>query len=70
MRTYTGFAAGGTPPIGHPTPIVTYADVSLRRNDPVWAAAGTPTTVFEIPLGTLIHVTGAHWAELATDEDG
>lgn len=65
VRAFTGFAAGGTPPIGHPAPVVTYADVSLRRNDPVWAAAGTPTTVFEVPLATLVHVTGARWAELA-----
>ncbi len=67
VRTHTGFVAGGTPPIGHPEPIVTYADTSLRRNDPVWVAAGTPTTVFEIPLDTLISVTGATWAELAED---
>ena len=67
VRTHTGFAAGGTPPIGHPAPVVTYADTGLRRNDPVWAAAGTPTTVFEIPLGTLVSVTGAVWAELAED---
>lgn len=65
VRTHTGFAAGGTPPIGHPEPIVTYADISLRRNDPVWAAAGTPTTVCAIPLTTLVHVTGAQWSEVA-----
>jgi prolyl-tRNA editing enzyme YbaK/EbsC (Cys-tRNA(Pro) deacylase) len=65
VRIHTGFAAGGTPPIGHPEPIVTYADISLRRNDPVWAAGGTPTTVFEIPLGKLISVSGAEWADLA-----
>ncbi len=32
VRRYTGFAAGGTPPIAHPAPLVIYADVSLRRN--------------------------------------
>ncbi len=67
VREHTGFAAGGTPPIGHPEPIVTYADVSLRRNDPVWAAAGTPTTVFAIGLSELMRVTGATWADLAED---
>jgi prolyl-tRNA editing enzyme YbaK/EbsC (Cys-tRNA(Pro) deacylase) len=65
VRTHTGFAAGGTPPIGHPEPIATYADVSLRRHDPVWAAGGTPTTVFEIRLGTLVEVTGARWADVS-----
>lgn len=65
VRDHTGFAAGGTPPIGHPEPVVTYADVSLRRNDPVWAAAGTPTTVCAMSLPTLVHVTGAQWVEVA-----
>jgi prolyl-tRNA editing enzyme YbaK/EbsC (Cys-tRNA(Pro) deacylase) len=65
VRSHTGFAAGGTPPIGHPEPIATYADVSLRRYDPVWAAGGTPTTVFEIPLDKLIEVTRALWADVS-----
>ena len=65
VRTHTGFAAGGTPPIGHPHPITTYADIGLQRHDMVWAAGGTPTTVFEIPLATLVAVTNATWADLA-----
>lgn len=65
VRTHSGFAAGGTPPFGHPEPIVLYADISLRRNELVWAAGGTPTTVFEVDLEDLVRVTGAKWADVA-----
>ena len=53
VRSATGFAAGGTPPFGHVQPIRVFADEALRRNDPVWAAGGTPTTVFPISLRDL-----------------
>lgn len=65
VRTHTGYVAGGTPPFGHPAPLVIYADESLRRNGEVWAAGGTPTTVFEIDLDTLIAATDAVWADVA-----
>ncbi|NIS33871.1 MAG: YbaK/EbsC family protein [Actinobacteria bacterium] len=65
VRRHTGFAAGGTPPIAHPAPLVIYADVSLRRNERVWVAGGTPTTVFEIALDELMRVTAATWVDVA-----
>lgn len=46
VRAATGFAIGGTPPFGHPTPIPTYLDPRLVDFDHVWAAAGTPRDVF------------------------
>ena len=64
-RMHTGFAAGGTPPFGHPTPIRTYADHHLRRHEELWAAGGTPTTVFPIQREALIEATGAVWGDLA-----
>ncbi len=65
VREHTGFVAGGTPPIAHPAPIALYADPTLRRNELVWAAGGTPTTVFEVALDDLIRVTDAVWADVA-----
>ncbi len=65
VREHTGYAAGGTPPVGHPAPLVVYADESLRRNEQVWAAAGTPTTVFPIGSDHLVEVAGAKWADVA-----
>ena len=64
-RVFTGFAAGGTPPFGHPAPIRTYADHHLRRHEELWAAGGTPTTVFAIQREALIEATGAVWGDLA-----
>lgn len=66
VRESTGFAAGGTPPFGHRQPLRVFADHSLRRNDPIWAAAGTPTTVFPITLANLDRVIQPIWADLAS----
>jgi len=63
-RAATGFAAGGTTPFGYSTPLRVFADVALRRHDNVWSAGGTPTTVFPIPLQTLVDLTGATWIEV------
>jgi len=64
-RKATGYAAGGTPPFGHPKPMTVYADEMLRRHELVWAAGGTPTTVFPIALDDLVRLSGATWADLA-----
>jgi prolyl-tRNA editing enzyme YbaK/EbsC (Cys-tRNA(Pro) deacylase) len=65
VRSATGFAAGGTPPFGHIQAIRVFADEALRRNDPVWAAAGTPTTVFPISLRDLDLIASPLWADLS-----
>lgn len=61
VREATGYAAGGTPPFGHTRPLRVFADTALRRNDPVWAAAGTPTTVFPISISDLDRLAGPEW---------
>lgn len=61
VRDATGFSAGGTPPFGHARSLRVFADPALRRNDPVWAAAGTPTTVFPISLSDLDRLAGPVW---------
>lgn len=61
VREATGFAAGGTPPFGHATELRVFADLALKRNDPVWAAAGTPTTVFPIALSDLDRLASPLW---------
>lgn len=48
VRSATGFAIGGTPPFGHPSPLQTVLDPHLTDFDEVWAAAGTPTDVFPL----------------------
>jgi prolyl-tRNA editing enzyme YbaK/EbsC (Cys-tRNA(Pro) deacylase) len=66
VRSATGFAAGGTPPFGHVQPIRVFADEALRRNDPVWAAGGTPTTVFPISLRDLDRLASPSWGVLSS----
>jgi len=64
-RAATGFAAGGTPAFGYPQPLPVFLDSGLSRHDEVWSAAGTPTTVYPVPLGELIRVSGAHLVDIA-----
>jgi prolyl-tRNA editing enzyme YbaK/EbsC (Cys-tRNA(Pro) deacylase) len=49
----TGFVIGGIPPIGWDRPLRVIMDPHLGRYRTVWAAAGLPTAVFEVPPGTL-----------------
>jgi prolyl-tRNA editing enzyme YbaK/EbsC (Cys-tRNA(Pro) deacylase) len=71
VREATGYAAGGTPPIGHHRPLRIFADHLLRRHDPVWAAGGTPSTVFPISLADLDRVVKPVWVPLSRKaEDG
>ena len=64
-REATGFAAGGTPPFGYPGRVRVFADLALQRHDLVWAAGGTPTTVFPIVLSDLVSAAGAEWVDVA-----
>ncbi len=48
VRTVTGFAIGGVPPIAHNQPMETYLDEDLMQYETVWAAAGTPNSIFEL----------------------
>lgn len=67
VREATGYAAGGTPPFGHANPLEVFADPQMKRHDPVWAAAGTPTTVFPIGIGELDRLASPIWAEIVED---
>lgn len=58
VRETTGFAIGGVPPFGHRTRTRVLADRSLLDHDLVWAAAGTPHTVFPMEPKTLIAHSG------------
>jgi prolyl-tRNA editing enzyme YbaK/EbsC (Cys-tRNA(Pro) deacylase) len=45
-RAATGFAVGGTPPFGHAERVRTFLDRDLLAFEEIWAAAGTPDSVF------------------------
>lgn len=59
VRETTGYAIGGVPPFGHRTKTRVLADRSLLDHDTVWAAAGTPHTVFPMAPKELVRHAGA-----------
>jgi prolyl-tRNA editing enzyme YbaK/EbsC (Cys-tRNA(Pro) deacylase) len=64
VRTATGYAIGGVAPIGHAQPVLLLLDADLRRFAIVWAAAGTPYSVFPLSPDQLRALTGAEWSDV------
>lgn len=62
VRKATGYAIGGTPPFGHHTRLRVFIDPDLLSFDEVWAAAGTPRTVWAISPEKLIAASDAETA--------
>lgn len=67
VRETTGFAIGGVAPIGHETPPLVILDEDLQKLDPLWAAAGSPSHVFETSAEILIRMTSARVANVKED---
>ena len=67
VREATGYAIGGTPPFGHAQPLRSVVDPALLTYDIVWAAAGTPDTVFELTPDQLVQASGAEVADFAAE---
>lgn len=57
VRTVTGFAIGGVPPIGHAQKMETYLDEDFLQYQSIWAAAGTPNAIFELKTADLQKMT-------------
>ena len=69
VRDATGYPVGGIPPLGHVAEMRTFADTRLRRYVTGWAAAGTPSHVFEVAIEDLVSATNATWADLSSPVD-
>jgi prolyl-tRNA editing enzyme YbaK/EbsC (Cys-tRNA(Pro) deacylase) len=67
VKQITGFAIGGIPPVGlkHNIDLI-FIDCDLAALDAVWAAAGTPNTVFCINSQDLIRTTGGQVIDLSS----
>lgn len=65
VRAATGQPIGGVAPIGHPRPLRTLVDVALAAHPVIWAAGGTPHTVFPTSYPELLRMTGGTPAEVA-----
>jgi Uncharacterized conserved protein len=64
VRTVTGFAIGGVPPIGHLQKLETYFDEDFLQYESIWAAAGTPNAIFEVKTSDLQKLTDAKIARV------
>lgn len=64
VRESTGYAIGGVSPLGHANPVTLVLDADLQRFERIWAAAGTPFSVFPLTPAQLSELTGATWADI------
>jgi prolyl-tRNA editing enzyme YbaK/EbsC (Cys-tRNA(Pro) deacylase) len=58
VRRATGFAIGGVPPYAHAAPLETMVDEDLMGYGEIWAAAGTPRSVFPLTPAQLLERSG------------
>jgi prolyl-tRNA editing enzyme YbaK/EbsC (Cys-tRNA(Pro) deacylase) len=65
VRTRTGFAIGGVPPVGHTDVKTILVEKSLAAHRELWAAAGHPHTVFRLTYAELLRITGGTEIEAA-----
>jgi Cys-tRNA(Pro) deacylase len=70
VRSATGFAIGGVPPVGLASPLEVYVDRDLLQYPVVYAAAGTPTAIFPIAPPELVRITSGRSGDLAAAGGG
>lgn len=59
VKRTTGWSVGGVPPFCHDEPVAVLMDESLHEYERVWAAAGTPSAVFDVRPDTMEELAGA-----------
>lgn len=64
VREATGQAIGGVAPTGHPAPLPTVVDEALAAFPEIWAAGGTPHTVFPLTYDELVRLTSGVVAQV------
>ena len=67
VREATGYVIGGVAPFAHATPVTLLLDADLRQFERVWAAGGTPHSVFALSPAQLAQLTGADWQDVRED---
>ena len=65
VRTVTGYAIGGIPPLAHAARAVTFIDRNLLAFETVYAAGGTPHAMFPIAPAELVRVAQGTVADTA-----
>jgi prolyl-tRNA editing enzyme YbaK/EbsC (Cys-tRNA(Pro) deacylase) len=66
VERLTGHPIGGVCPFGLPSALSVYCDLSLRRFDEVYPAAGTRTASVKLAPERLAELVEARWADLCT----
>ncbi|MFB2537974.1 YbaK/EbsC family protein [Acinetobacter sp. c3-l95] len=65
VREKIGYAIGGVPPVAHASQVHTFLDQDLQQYTEIWAAAGTPHSVFQLTPQQLAQLTQAAWIDVA-----
>ena len=65
VKLNSGFSIGGVAPVGHRVPPIVILDHHLRNLDTIWAAAGTPNSVFCLTPEQLVDLTGGSFEEIS-----
>jgi prolyl-tRNA editing enzyme YbaK/EbsC (Cys-tRNA(Pro) deacylase) len=64
VRRTTGFSIGGVPPVGHEERLRTLVDQDLLNFTVIYAAAGTPNTVFAVSPTDLVRIAEAEVVQI------
>ncbi len=64
VRKATGFAIGGVPPLGHLKSLRVLIDQDLLCHSEIYAAAGTPRSIFRLNAQELMHITQGQAVDL------
>ena len=64
VRDNTGYAIGGVPPVAHRVEPIVLIDATLFDLECLWAAAGTPNTVFRLLPEDLSRLTAGVVADI------
>ncbi|NHD18796.1 MULTISPECIES: YbaK/EbsC family protein [Actinopolyspora] len=67
VRQATGQSIGGVAPLGHPAALTTIVDSALADYPCVWAAGGTPRTLFPTTHDELVRITGGYSLPVAEE---
>ena len=57
VKSNSGYSVGGVAPVGHRVPPIIILDHHLEKLDIIWAAAGTPNSVFRLTPKQLASLT-------------
>lgn len=65
VERLTGHAIGGVCPFGNPDTVTTYLDISMRRFETMFPAAGSANSAVELTCGELEEYSGAReWIDV------